>query len=271
MHATQFIVFVGGRDERFGDELLASSTHPPHSLNTSLDHLKDENDIKEEAANDVRASVESFLRVLFDCLGDILDAREAAIVVMVVAMERAGVPNEGQGTSFCISVNSRRVSPRAVGREGSFDSVMLRGAPGKRTRRAANFAVNRRVVTTERVEYRKVMEGLMWLPVERQERVVASSQWHVSVRVANGSVLQGSPVLFVRDVAQGFVGRGFQEVSRGAVNLDAAIEARELLLSLRELLRRHILFQLVGWERSCLILQRGSALDESPFAFGEEV
>ena len=115
------------------------------------------------------------------------------------------------------------------------------------------------------------MEGLMWLPVERQERVVASSQWHVSVRVANGSVLQGSPVFFVRDVAQGFVGRGFQEVSRGAVNLDAAIKARELLLSLRELLRRHILLQLVGWERSCLILQRGCALDESPLAFGEEV
>lgn len=137
-------------------------------------------------------------------------------------MERAGVPNEGQGKSFCISVNSRRVSPRAVGREGSFDSVMLRGAPGKRTRRSTNFAVNTRVVTTERVEYRKVMEGLMWLPVERQERVVASSQWHVSVRAANGSVLQGSPVLFVRDVAQGLVGRGFQEVSRGAVNLDAA-------------------------------------------------
>ena len=126
-------------------------------------------------------------------------------------------------------------------------------------------------MTTERVEYRKVMEGLMWLPVERQERVVASSQWHVSVRVANWSVPQGSLVLFVRDVAQGFVGRGFQEVSRGAVNLHAAIEAREFLLSLRELLRWHILFQLGGWERSCLILQRGSALDESPFAFGEEV
>ena len=60
LHATQFIVFVGGRDERFGDELLASSTHSPHSLNTSLDHLKDENDIKEETANDVCASVESF-------------------------------------------------------------------------------------------------------------------------------------------------------------------------------------------------------------------
>ena len=107
-------------------------------------------------------------------------------------------------------MNSQRVSPRAVGREGSFDSVMLRGAPGKRTRRAANFAVKRRVVTTERVEYREVMEGLMWLPVERQERVVASSQWHVSVRVANWSVPQGNLVLFVRDVAQGFVGRGFQ-------------------------------------------------------------
>jgi len=88
-------VFVGGRDERFGDELLAPSTHSPHSLNTSLDHLKDKNDIKEEAANDVRASVESFTRKLFDCLGVILDAREAAIVVVVVAMECAGVPNEG--------------------------------------------------------------------------------------------------------------------------------------------------------------------------------
>ena len=101
---------------------------------------KDKNDIKEEAANNVRASVESFPRELFDCLGGILDAREAAVVVVAVAMERAGVPNEGQGKLFCISVNSRRVSPRAVGREGSFDSVMLRGAPGKRTRRAANFA-----------------------------------------------------------------------------------------------------------------------------------
>ena len=86
------------------------------------------------------------------------------------------------------------------------------------------------------------MEGLMWLLVERQERVMASSQWHVSVRVANGSVLQGGFLLFVRDVAQGFIGRGLQEVSRGAVNLDAAIKARELLLSLRELPRRHILF-----------------------------
>ena len=181
-------------------------------------------------------------RELFDCLGVILDAREAAVVVVVVAMERASVPNEGQGKSFCISVNSPRVSLCAIGRERSFDCVMLRGAPRQRTRRSGNFAVNRHVVTTERVEYREVMEGLMWLPVERQERVMASSQWHVSVRVANGSVLQGSPVLFVRDVAQGFIGRGFQEVSRGAVNLDAAIKARELLLSLRELLRRHILF-----------------------------
>ena len=65
MHATQFIVFVGGRDESFGDELLASSTHSPNSLNTSLDHFKDEKHIKEEAANDVRASVESFPRDLF--------------------------------------------------------------------------------------------------------------------------------------------------------------------------------------------------------------
>mgnify|MGYP005678282809 FL=1 len=172
-------MFVGGRDERFGDELLASSTHSPHSLNTSLDHLKGKSDIKEEAANDVRANVERVTRKLFDCLGVILDAREAAIVVVVVAMECAGVPNEGQGKSCCISVNSQRVSPRAVGREGSFDSVMLRGAPGKRTRRAANFAVNRRVVTTEQVEYREVMEGLMWLPVERQERVVALSLIHI--------------------------------------------------------------------------------------------
>ena len=164
----------------------------------------------------------------------------------------------------------RVVSFFIVAQLQSFDRAMLRGAPRKSTRRAANFAVKRRVVTTERVEYREVMEGLMWLPVERQERVVASSQWHVSVRVANGSVLQGSLVLFVRDVAQGFVGRGFQEVSRRAVKLHAAIEAREFLLSLRELLRWHILFQLGGWKRSCLILQRGSALDESSFGFGEE-
>ena len=210
-------------------------------------------------------------RELFDCLGDILGAREAAVVVVVVAMEPAGVPSEGHGKSFCIFLNSLRISLLAVGREGPFDSAMPRGAPGKRTRRATNFAITRQVVTTVLIEHRKVMEGLMWLPVERQERVVASSQWHVSVRVANGSVVKDSPALFVRDVAQGLVDSSFQAVSLAAVNLGAAIEARELLLSLRELLRRHVLFQLVGWERSCLILQRGSALDESPFAFGEEV
>ena len=58
---------------------------------------------------------------------------------------------------------------------------------------------------------------------------------------------------------------------RQELNLSIAIPHAAIEEPLRELLRWYILFQLGGWERSCLILQRGSALDESPFAFGEEV
>ena len=76
---------------RLGDELLASAAHAYHALNSVLHYLEDENYVEEEAAHGVRDCVYSFLCDLLGVLFDILDASKAAVVIVVVPMQRPSI------------------------------------------------------------------------------------------------------------------------------------------------------------------------------------
>ena len=84
---------------RLGDELLASAAHAYHALNSVIHYLEDENYVEEEAAHDVRASVQGLRCDLLSVLLHILDASKAAVVIVVVPMQRPSISAKGKRES----------------------------------------------------------------------------------------------------------------------------------------------------------------------------
>ena len=106
------------------------------------------------------------------------------------------------------------------------------------------------------------MKRILWQTVMRKQRIVAPGQRNVAICVALRPPLQNRFMLFRDNVAEGLVGRSFQHVSRGAINLHSTVKARKFLLPWRELLRTSRLQELRGRKRGCLVLQRRGTLNE---------
>ena len=95
-----------------------------------LHYLEDENNVEEEAAHDVRACVQAFRCDLLSVLLHILDARKAAVVIVVVPMQRPSISAKGKRESFRILRKHCWTQRGSLRRHGVRDFTMLVDLPG---------------------------------------------------------------------------------------------------------------------------------------------
>ena len=96
LRATQLVASVGSCDKSFADDFLAAPADSHDSFRRFFDYLEHEHNIEEAAADDVRVCVQSFLRDLFSRVLGILNACEAAIVIVVVSVQCSGISAESK-------------------------------------------------------------------------------------------------------------------------------------------------------------------------------
>ena len=85
---------------RLSDTRFTSAAHANHALSYTLHDLGDQDYVEENSAYNVRGCVQAFLRYLLSVLLDILDASKAAVVIVVVPMQRPSISAKGKRKSL---------------------------------------------------------------------------------------------------------------------------------------------------------------------------
>ena len=95
LDSSQLVVFIRGGNVCLGHELLASASHATHVLYAVLDDSESQHDEEEKTTDNAGGGADGRLRELLGSFLNVLHAREAAIVIVVVAMQRTHVSREG--------------------------------------------------------------------------------------------------------------------------------------------------------------------------------
>ena len=97
--SAQLIMLVAGSDVWLLDDELPSPSHSYYALHSFLHDFEDEHNVKEETAHDVLAGLQALVSDVLGAVLNILDASEAAVVVMIATVGRSSISAEGKGVS----------------------------------------------------------------------------------------------------------------------------------------------------------------------------
>ena len=111
----------------------------------------------------------------------------------------------------------------------------------------------------------------MRLSIRRQQGVVAAGERNFAVSAPRRAIGQRRCILFCSDMSQRFLWSGLQIDPLCAIDLQTAVQTRQLLLPMREFLCWHCLFHLSRRKSGCFVLYRAGASHKSFAGFGEEL
>ena len=195
LSSAQFVALVAGSNVRLGDDNPSSASYPYHSPHNLLRDFEDENDVKEEAADNVAACLQALLGDVLGALLHILDASEAAVTITVATVKRSSISAEGEGVSVRVLPELIWSDRSSLWRERFRDLTILVHLPRKRSRQALQrcSVLWRFLVTPEFIEHGKGLESEWGLSVRGQQRIVATSERHIPIRIAHWAVLAKVP------------------------------------------------------------------------------